>query len=78
MPEGPYVKVGTIIGLVALVVSYLTLADTTRWPPFSATGWKKSSGLSSDNGYVAGHSRPWCGSRRWGSGICAQSARWYS
>jgi hypothetical protein len=38
MPEGPYVKVGTIIGLVALVVSYLTLADTTRWPPFSATG----------------------------------------
>ena len=35
MPEGPYVKIGTIIGMLALIIAYLTLADSTRWPPFS-------------------------------------------
>ncbi len=38
MPEGPYVKVGTIIGLVALVVSYLTLADGTPVQVWTCTG----------------------------------------
>ena len=35
MPESSYVKIGTITGILALVIAYLTLAYSAHWAPFS-------------------------------------------
>ena len=35
MQDGPYTKLGAIASVLALVIGYLTLADSTRWFPFN-------------------------------------------
>lgn len=34
MREGPYTKFGAITGALALLIGYLSLAATVKWPPF--------------------------------------------
>jgi eukaryotic-like serine/threonine-protein kinase len=44
MPEGLYTKIGTMTGIAAVVVAYLSLADTTKWYPFETPAASPSAG----------------------------------
>lgn len=44
MPEGPYTKIGTMAGITAVVIGYLSLAYTAKWYPFQASAAASSAG----------------------------------
>lgn len=42
--EGPYTKIGTMAGITAVVIGYLSLAYTAKWYPFQASAAASSAG----------------------------------
>jgi eukaryotic-like serine/threonine-protein kinase len=44
--EGPYTKIGTMAGIAAVVIAYLSLAYTAKWYPFQASAASSSAGSS--------------------------------
>lgn len=46
MSEGPYTKIGAIVGIMALFIGYLSLAYTVKWPPFHAGATQSPQGNS--------------------------------
>ena len=44
MSEGPYTKIGTMTGIAAVVIAYLSLAYTTKWYPFETSAASPSAG----------------------------------